>query len=184
MKPETNIKEAITAKGKFIIRSHPAGTIEVMKAQLAAGQTNAYKKLLAKGKIESESQNMIMNGANTGKNLLVQWLLGIATYPVGINYIAIGTSNTAVAATDTILGAEVVRSIISYSASIGNNEVVLQTFITDANLPNNTYQEVGGFVNGNNSANSGQLFNHSLLASPYIKTNGTDTTIEIDITFT
>lgn len=178
------IKENIDTRGRITIRSHPAGSIAIFEGLIKAGKVDRYRELLSMGKIESVQDNMVMEGANTGKDLLVQWLIGTATYPIGINYIAIGTGSTAAAATDTQLSAETARSLISFSSKVGFNVASLQAFITDTNLANGTYREVGGFVNGTGSANSGQLFNRTILSSPYVKASGTDTTIEIDITFT
>lgn len=129
--------------------------------------------------------NLIMTGTLTGRDLLVQYLLpGGTYYTTGINYGAIGTSSTAPASSDTQLGAEVARITSSVANDVSNNELQLQFYFPDANLTNGTYKEVGTFMNGSASANSGQIFNHALLGTPYTKGSGTDTTLEIDITFT
>jgi hypothetical protein len=50
-------------------------------------------------------------------------------------------------------------------------------------LVNQNYYEFGTFVSGSAALGSGQLFNHALFTSPYGKTAGTDTTVEVDFQF-
>ena len=127
-----------------------------------------------------------MTGSGTGRDLFIQYLLGSLSSSLknGINYIAIGTSSTAATATDTQLGAETNRTVIAYTQDIGFSEALLQAFFPDSALTNTTYNEVGSFVNGTGSANSGNIFNHAILGTPYVKVLGQDTTVEIDITLT
>lgn len=161
-----NIKktDGLSITGIVTIRSYKAGTNILLK--------------------EIVQKNMIMQGTNTGKDLIVQRLIGTNTYSLNINYGAIGTSGTAVAQSDTQLGAESARSTVALAQESGNNKATLQFFFADANLTNATYREFGVFVDGTASANSGQIFNHALFTSPYIKAGGTDTTVQIDIEFT
>ena len=169
MKPSMDKAPSESLKLTGIIRvfSHPAGS--------------DYK---THGKLESETKNLIMTGGNIGRDLLVQWLLGVATYPVGISWGAIGTSNTAVTATDTQLGAEANRTSPSYKQDYAFSEVIVQFFFPDAVLANTTFYEFGTFVGGTSSANTGQIFNHALFGTPYTKVAGQDTTVEVDITLT
>ncbi len=101
---------------------------------------------------------------------------------VGINWGAIGTGNTAPAAADTQLTAETNRSAPTFTEDFTFNEAILQFFFPDSVLANATYYEFGTFVNGSSSPNSGQIFNHALFTSAYVKVAGQDTTIEVDIT--
>lgn len=133
---------------------------------------------------ESVTQNLIMEGTNTGKNLIVKRLISTNTYSLNINYGAIGTSATAVAASDTQLGAESARTVVSLAQASAVNLASIQFFFPDANLTNGTYREFGTFVDGTASANTGQIFNHALFSSAYIKAGGTDTTVQVDIQFT
>lgn len=130
-----------------------------------------------------ENSNLIMTGSLTGRDLLVQYLIGGTIY-TGINYGAIGTSNTAAAAGNTQLGAEVARQVVSTALDISSNQAKIQFFFTDANLANGTYKEAGGFMNATATLNSGQIFNRSVFGANYVKTSSVDTTLEIDVTFT
>jgi hypothetical protein len=131
--------------------------------------------------IETATENLIMTGSLTGRDLLVQYLIAGTTYSGGINYGALGTGSTTPAASDTELTAEVARVAPSTAFGIGNNEAEYQFYFPDANLANNTYREAGTFMNGTASLDSGQIFNHALLGTPYIKTSGTDTTLQVNI---
>lgn len=150
--------------GTITIRAYKAGTKELVQ--------------------EIVQKNLIMQGTNTGKALLVNRLLGDTTYTTIINYGAIGTGSTAPAASDTQLATESARTTVAYSQNVGNNEAVIQFFFADTSLSNTTYYEFGTFVDGSGTANSGRLFNRALFTTPYVKASGTDTTVEVDITFT
>ena len=129
------------------------------------------------------SRNLIMLATNTGKGLILQKLGGNNAYTCNLLYLDIGTSSTAPAITDTQLGAATARSS-SPAATVASNVLSMQFFFADANLANGTYYEVGTFVDGNTSVNTGQIFNHALFATPYVKTAGNDTTIQVDFTLT
>lgn len=131
--------------------------------------------------LETATDNLIMTGSLTGRDLLVQYLIGGTTYSGGLNYGALGTGTTTPASTDTQLTAEVARVVPSTIIDVGNNQVQLQCYFPDANLANATYHEAGTFMNGSAIANSGQIFNHALLGTPYTKTSGVDTTLQVNI---
>ena len=162
------IGDGASIQGVITIRAYKAGTKELVE--------------------EIVSKNMIMQGTNIGKDLIVQKLIATATgsdpYTLHINYGAIGTGQSAVTGADTRLGAETARMIPAFGQDSNNNIAILQFFFPDASLTNQTYYEFGTFVDGTSSANSGQLFNHALFGVPYSKSAGIDTTIEVDITIT
>lgn len=132
--------------------------------------------------IESATDNLIMTGSLRGRDLLVQYLIGGTTYTGGINYGALGTGSTTPAASDTRLTAEVARVVPSTIIDVSNNQVQLQCYFPDANLSNGTYPEAGTFMNGTATLNSGQIFNHALLGTAFVKTAGVDTTLQVNIT--
>ena len=141
----------------------------------AAGSDDAWK-------LQTETDNLVMTGSNTGRDLLIQWLLGLTTYTGGIAWGAIGTSNTTPTLLDTQLGAETNRTSPSFQQDSGFNEAVIQFFFPDNVLANTTYYEFGSFVGGTSAAKSGQIFNHALFSIGYAKVAGQDTTLELDLT--
>jgi len=155
--------EGLTLKGHVKVFSRKAGSDDAWE-------------------LKAETDNMIMTGANTGRDLLVQWLLGLTAYTGGIAWGAIGTSATAVTLLDTQLGAETNRTSPSFLQDNAFNEAIIQFFFPDNVLANTTYYEVGTFVGGSSSANSGQIFNHALFSIGYVKVAGQDSTVEIDYT--
>ena len=110
--------------------------------------------------------------------------MGLTMFTGGINWGAIGTGNTAPTVTDSQLTTEFARSGLSFYQDTNFNEAQVQFFFSDAVLTNQTYYEFGTFIAGTSAANSGQIFNHALFTSPYGKSAGTDTTVEVDITLT
>ncbi len=153
--------EDIKVRGKVTIRAYKAGTKELLQ--------------------EIVQRNLIMVGTNTGLDLIVQRLIGTNTYTLNINYGAIGTGSTAPAVGNTQLGTETARTTVALSQDLTHNEAVLQFFFADASLANGTYYEFGTFIDGTASANSGQIFNRALFSIPYVKSAGSDTTVEVDI---
>ncbi len=157
-------KENIKPTGTITIRVYKAGTKELLK-------TIVHK-------------NLIMQGTNTGKDLIVQRLLSTNTYSLNINYGAIGTGTNTPAVSDTQLQTETDRVLVAFSQNIGNNQAQLQFFFTDSILANGTYNEFGMFIDATATPNSGQIFNRALFTIPYVKTAGTDTTVQCDVTLT
>jgi hypothetical protein len=184
----TDAQERLGIKGVVRVRSHPAGTIATIEALLKDGKKDEARNLIKSGKLEVETKNTIMVGSSTGKDLIVQYLIsaytGMLPYPTGINWGAIGTSNTTPATTDTQLGAETNRSAPTFAEDFAYTEAILQFFFPDAVLSNTTFYEFGAFINGTSSPNTGQIFNHALFGTPYTKVSGQDTTVEVDVTLT
>jgi hypothetical protein len=102
---------------------------------------------------------------------------------LGIAWGEIGTGSTAPANTDVALTTPTNRASVSYGADSGFNEAQIQFFFPDASLANQTYYEFGTFIGGSSTIGSGNMFNHALFATPYVKTAGTDTTCETDFEF-
>ena len=195
------ISEKINAKGRITIKSYKKGTLDKAKPLMLrlssllsdkSGHSKEIKQLranihliLQKGLTGQVSQaNLIMSAANLGMDLIIQRLNGFLVSPIydlAINYIAIGTGSTTPTASDTQLTTETTRAVVVYSQDVNYNELILQTFLPDANLANGTYYEAGSFIGGSATPNSGIIFNHALFATPYVKTSGMDSTIEIDI---
>ncbi len=180
------MQEPIAIKGKIIIRSHAAGTIERYDQLKRAGRLAEAQDLLRGGKIEVEQNNLIVDSSNYGIDILVQYLIsaynGSFGFPLGIAWGELGTGTTPPAAGDTALTTPTNRAPVAFAQNTGFNEAQLQFFFPDTTLANGTYTECGSFIGGTSTIGTGNMFNHALFGSPYSKSAGSDTTLEIDIT--
>jgi hypothetical protein len=174
-------------RGTVIVRSHPAGTIDRYHELKNVGRIVDAQELIKSGKVEVVQKNMIVWSLNNGFDILVQFLLSAYTgsfaFPLGISWGEIGTGTTTPANTDIALTTPTNRTTVSYGADSGFNEAQLQFFFPDGVLANGTYTEFGTFVGGTSSLGTGNMFNHALFSSPYSKSSGSDTTVEIDFSF-
>jgi hypothetical protein len=73
-----------------------------------------------------------------------------------VNYIAVGTDNTAPAGGDTTLGAENARKQVSSRVNSGAVAAISTTF-NAGDVPTSTIEELGLFIDGTASADSGTL---------------------------
>jgi hypothetical protein len=173
--------------GTVIVRSHPAGTIHLYESLVELGHLDLARDLLKDGKVEVVQKNMIVWSLNCGFDILVQYLLsayfGSLDLPLGIAWGELGTGNTTPANTDIALTTPTNRAPVSYAADSQYNEAQLQFFFPDGSLANETYYEFGSFVGGSSTIGSGNLFNHALFSTPYAKSAGVDSTVEIDFSF-
>ena len=127
--------------------------------------------------------NLVMQGSYTGIGLILSTMANDLSHPLAISWVSIGTSTTAATIADTQLGAEVARGVVTTAqVSVAGGTLTLQSFIPDASLTNGTYWEVGSFTGGSASLNSGNIVNHAILYSSYVKGSGQDTTIQIIFT--
>jgi hypothetical protein len=181
------LDEGLKVSGKIIIRSHPAGTLHLYESLKDLGKIDLARDLLADGKIEVEQHNLIVDSSNYGIDILVQYLIsayiGSLNFPLGIAWGELGTGTTTPNAGDTALTTPTNRATVSYAADFGLNTAQLQFFFPDALLANETYYECGSFIGGSSTIGTGNMFNHALFVTPYSKSAGTDTTLEIDISF-
>ena len=180
-------QEGIKISGKITIRSYPAGTLHLYESLVALGRLGLARELLADGKVEVEQKNLIVDSSNYGIDILVQYLIsaynGSFAFPLGIAWGELGTGTTSPAAGDIALTTPTNRAPVAYAADNALQTAQLQFFFPDAVLANETYYECGSFIGGSSTIGSGNMFNHALFASPYSKSAGTDTTLEIDISF-
>ncbi len=191
--PNIKTLEGMKPSGRITVRSLRAGTVEVINSVISKFGRTEKSAHLIKSLIEHNTlgtpivqSNLIMQGSSTGKDLLVKWLLSYynnSNLGLGVNYGAIGSGSTAPAVTDTQLQTEVARVLVTLGTETGYNAAQFQFFFADASLANGSYREFGTFVGGTASANTGSIFNRALFASTYTKAAGTDTTVEVDITF-
>ena len=175
-------------QGTVIVRSHPAGTIDSYNLLIAEGKTEHAQELIKGGTVEVVQRNLVVDNLNHGIDILVQYLLsaynGSFAYPLGIAYGEIGTGTATPHSTDTALQTPTNRISITYGADNGFNTAITQFFFPDSVLANTTYKEFGTFIGGSNTIGSGNMFNHALFATPYSKSAGSDTTVEVDFLLT
>jgi hypothetical protein len=131
-----------------------------------------------------ECPNLIMDSPNYGLDLVIQRLVGINTYSLNILWIEIGTGVTTPTVNDTALTTPTLRAAVNFQEDYGTTDAIVQCYITDAQLANATYTEVGSFVDGTSSTGTGQIFNHALLSPTYGKVAGEDSTIQVDVNIT
>lgn len=121
-----------------------------------------------------------------GTEMLARIISGDITYTGVINYCALGTGSAAGAAGDTQLGTEVFRKLIS-SGTYSANAAFISTFFT-ATETTGTYGEVGHFIDGTGSANSGRLFSRigdpDTTELPVVKSSSESLTIDYKALFT
>lgn len=146
--------------GKVKIVTKKAGTNEILRT------TEWYK-------------NLVVSGANTGRNIIIQRLARNNNYSLNITHGEIGTGQITPQNSDTGLNTPIARGIVT-EAIPDVSSVKFQFFMSDSQLPNGTYYEFGTFIDGNSALGSGQLFNHALFGTPYQKNSGEDTTVEVN----
>src|SRR5260221_1925551 len=100
---------------------------------------------------------------NTGLNLMRDALGGYLT-DAAIHYVAIGTSATAVAATDTQLGAEVFRKVLTSQSQIAQSQLQTIMYLGPSDSVGTVIAEIGWFAGATATAtaNSGILVSHVL----------------------
>ena len=152
----------------------PSVPVEERRRRILAGEVSPKR-------VSEWHKNLIVSSNGYGLNIICQQLAGIATIPIEIAEMQIGTGNTAPAAGNTGLQTPVATGIIRADQSIANNEVTLSFFASDLELPDGTYKELGIFAG---SVGDRRLFARSIISPDYTKGAAEDTTIEYVITFT
>lgn len=163
-----NLKENFGIKGKYIITVADVVTAEARKLQERIEkwrERGRGDKALPLIRLLNEKYGhkplVIENLVPTvGRSVLAQRLANTTTYTGIVNYVALGSGSTAPANADTQLTTEVYRKAIS-SSTYANNIAYITGFFTAAET-SGTYAEVGLFIDGTATANSGQIFSHAL----------------------
>ncbi len=125
---------------------------------------------LEDGKVVWQSPIQHNRILNAGLNLIIQHHNGITTSPLEITSLEIGDGGTAVMAGDTALDNMVVDGITPARVTASTTSMVIEFFVTDAELPDGTYAELG--------LRAGlHLYTRSLFTVPYTKVAGRDTII-------
>lgn len=120
-------------------------------------------------------ENLIVFNANHGLNLFIQHLAGNDTYPLEIDNASIGTGSTSPVDGDTDLETPVTTGIPRATITESLDNIVTEWFITNDELPNDTYTEFGLKCGT-------QLFCRSIISPSHTKADNEDTLIEYTIT--
>lgn len=121
--------------------------------------------------------NKVVSSDGYGRNLLMRKLAGVDTYPVEIDSFSLGDGTTAPVDADTGLENSLVSGVDLTNVVLSNNVLTIDVFISDDNLPDDTYAEAGFFC-------TARLFSRILLTAPYTKSTGEDTLFSYTLTFT
>jgi hypothetical protein len=114
----------------------------------------------------------------SGREAIARRLIGDFAYTGAINYGALGTASAAASASDAALGAEAARKLFARRSRAGA-QVSLDFFFSQADT-DGTYEEFGLFIDGDESADSGQLFNRALTGG-WTKSDAEAMTVSITI---
>lgn len=114
----------------------------------------------------------------SGREVLARLLAGDTTFSGAVNYGALGTSSTAVDAADIKLGAEVSRKLFARRTRT-SNQINFDFFYSQLDT-DGTYEEFACFIDGDATADSGQLFNHALTGG-WTKTDTEAMTVSVTI---
>ena len=127
----------------------------------------------ANGDVEvTRKDNLIVNGGFD----LISDAISNSTRPAAANYIAVGTSNAAVAATQTALTTESARGLGTYSHTVGT-KVFTVTYTFPAGVATAGLQEAGVF----NASTGGTMLDRVTFA---IINKGAADTLTVTFTFT
>ena len=127
------------------------------------------------------TENKVIANDGRGVYNFLDRLTGITTYDSIIDYADLGTSATAPTAADTDLNAGVVRAQIA-AVSRSGLTADFRFFYADVLTPDDTYNEIGMFTDGNATLGTGRLFNHLVFSTPLVKATGEDHTVQLRIT--
>ena len=121
--------------------------------------------------------NLIMNSANHGLNVIARRNIGDFSNDIEITSAEIGTGDTAPTINDTDLETPVLTGILRANQVASGGAVTLEFFMSDAELANGTYSEFGLRAGS-------QLYARALIDPAYTKSSNEDTSCEYQITYT
>lgn len=157
MKREIERKEANRVAGKLTIRKFREGRLIFQSAPLP--------------------NKVVSDAGGYGRNLIARALAGDATYPVTIDSARIGDDDTPAADADSDLGNVLITDVPITNITVSGDELNLDVFVADSNLPDDTYEEFGLFCDG-------RLFARIVISPAYTKVSGEDTLFTYTLTLT
>jgi hypothetical protein len=120
--------------------------------------------------------NIVVDGTDTGFNLILDRLNSTNTYSLNITHLDIGTNATAPALSDTLTGA--VARTAKATGVVAGSTLTLRFFFASADLANGTYNDIKLAVDGTATVNTGRCFTRALFGTVYVKGTNEDTTLE------
>lgn len=127
------------------------------------------------------SENTVTDEDGRGKNLHARLLTGDENILPKITAAKIGTGNTAPTDSDSDLESPTfTTTFIADSGVVGTNTASFSFFITDSEIPDDTYPEFGIFTPPSNDR---RLYARALFDEPVDKSSGQSVRVEYDITF-
>lgn len=165
---------------RFVIDSPRAAEIDGMLKDATLIPREIYDSLHAELSSICKHKSVTKHNlcVQSGRNVIAGILGGETTYTGIINYGVLGTSLTAVADTDTQLGAEVKRKSVATRTRI-NDQLNFDFYFSKSDT-SGTFQEFGMVIDGTASANTGQLFNR-LLTGGWTKSLSESLTVSVQI---
>lgn len=152
-KAMAEIEEIVAWGQRMVEKASPLAKLKVMNEVW-----QEYRRAIAEfHRLYLAHQLVVHNKVvDRGTEMLARIVSGDTTYTGIINYCALGTATTAGAAGDTQLTTETYRKLKS-SSTFASNQAFVSTFFT-ATETSGTFGEVGHFIDGTATANSGRLF--------------------------
>ncbi len=121
--------------------------------------------------------NKVVNSSGYGRNLIARQLVGDTTYGIEIDSVSIGDDDTPAADGQTDLLSPLETGIPITNAVAAGGTVTIDVFMTDASLPDDTYEEFGLFCGG-------RLFARIVIDPAYTKVTGEDTLFSYQLNLT
>lgn len=156
---EIKLKDKYGIKGKF----------RVIKTNSLTGEVISVSEYY---------NNLVVNGSDTGLNIILDRLNSVNAYSLNITHLDIGTNATTPANSDTTALTGAVARTNKATGVVSGNLLTTRFFFTSAELANGTYNDVRVVIDGTASLGTGQLFSRALFGTPYTKGTNEDTTIE------
>ncbi|MGL5709960.1 MAG: hypothetical protein ACRCW9_03850 [Cetobacterium sp.] len=131
-------------------------------------------QILEDGVVVREAKNMIMDSPFTDiMDMMRGTAFTVADYE--LEYCAVGNDDTIVTSSDTLLGNEIKRVLYTNRYRSGFQNIYEFVFLkADAN---DTLKEIGFFLNGSITIDTGKLWSRVLINPPYVKTSAKELTI-------
>jgi hypothetical protein len=144
-----------------------------IKGKFKAIKTDDYGRIIEETPFY---ENIVVDGADTGFNLVLDRLNSDNTYSLNITHLDIGTSITTPTVADVLTGA--VARASKVTGSVSGSSLTLRFYFASADLANGNYYDVKLAVDGTSTINTGKCFSRALFGSVLTKASSENITIE------